>query len=49
MLQLVPTEPVSRVEKEAFTWLVNQLKFERTLEVLRTHGPAPERRPRAAA
>jgi hypothetical protein len=36
-------------ENEALSWLAQQLKFERTLEVLRTQGPAPAREERVAA
>jgi hypothetical protein len=34
----------SKSEREALDWLVGQLKFERTLEVLRAQGPEPEPR-----
>jgi len=44
-----PADTKTRIEKEAFKWLVGQLKWERTLEVLRTYGPAPEHQQRAAA
>jgi hypothetical protein len=44
-----PIDTKTTAEKEAFAWLIGQLKFERTLEVLRTRGSAPERQQRVAA
>ena len=44
-----PADTRSPIEKEAFAWLVSQMKFQRTLEVLRTCGPAPEHQRRTAA
>ena len=35
-----PTQPDSIESREAMAWLVRQLKWERTLEVLRTEGLA---------
>jgi hypothetical protein len=34
----------TKLQREAFAWLVSQLMFERTLEVLRNQGPAPDQR-----
>ena len=44
-----PADTDSIESREALAWLVRQLKWERTLEVLRTQGPAPRPTERAAA
>ena len=44
-----PADTRSPIEREAFEWLVSQLRFQRTLEMLRTCGPAKEHQPRAGA